>query len=140
MAIMGDTEELQVVPKLEHNQLPPDKTMVITEDMEEVVLKLERSLHRMDRIMEVMDLLEVVPKQDHNRPVELGVPEAARKLGHNLSTRANRPLDPEENIQKFTSRAMGLAFESALMNQLMEPKRRPKVRLGFGKAEKRMTK
>lgn len=133
-----------MVPKLEHNQLPPAKTMVTMQDMEEVVLKQERSLHHMDRIMEAMDLLQVVPKPDHNLPVEtqviMEVPEAARKLGHNLSIRANRPLDPEENIQKFTSRAMDLAFESALMNQLTAPKRRPKVRLGFGKAKKQMTK
>lgn len=116
MATMEDTEGLEVVPKQ------------------------ERSLHRTVRITEVMDLLEVVPKPDHSRSVGtqdiMEVPEVARKLGHSPSTKVNHPSDPEEDTLKFISRAMGLAYESVLMNQLMERKRRPKARLGFGRAEK----
>lgn len=117
--------------------------MAITEELK-VVLKQERNLHHTARIMGVMELLQVVPKRDHSRSVGtqviMAVPGVAHKLGHNPSIKVNHPSDPEEDTQKFIGRAMGLAYESVLMNQLMERKRRLKVRLGFGRAEKRMTK
>lgn len=122
--------------------------MVITEALQ-VDPKPERSPHLRDRDMEVMevtDLPQAVPKLDHNRSVEtqdimdMEAVEAARKLDHNLSTRVSPPLDPVENILKSRKREKDSVFESAPMNQLMAPRRSPKVRLGFGRAEKRMTK
>lgn len=86
----------------------------------------------------------MVPKPDHNRSAEvqdlmdtdMAVPAVAHKLDHSLPTRVSPPLDPVENIPKYTNRAMGSAFESAPMNQRTEPRRSPKVKPGFGKAER----
>lgn len=117
--------------------------VVITEELE-VVPKLEHSLHHTDRITEVTDLLEVVLKLDHNQSVETQVimeaPVVAPKLDPNPSIRDSHLSDPVEDTQKLANRVMGLGFELVLMNQLTEPRRRPKVKLGSGKAEKRMTK
>lgn len=93
-------------------------------------------------VMEVMEDPPVVPKPVHNRSAEaqdlmgMEVPAVARRLDHNLPTRVSLPLDPVENIPKYTNRAMGSAFESAPMNQRTEPRRSPKVKPGFGKAER----
>lgn len=92
--------------------------------------------------MAVMEDPQVVPKRDHNRSAEaqdlmdMEVLAVARRLDHNLPTRVSPPLDPVENILNIPNRAMGSAFESAPMNQRTEPRRSPKVKPGFGKAER----